>query len=195
MARCCLHVESVEGLAIGEEYLRGYLEAFGVTTHNITQANLITTAPAPAPGIGSVGSNAAAAASDNGYLVSCDRCYDILDRVTSMNADHRRPGHQGRKLRFQLRAESGPFSMGSRDMMGNQPSNELCVSGFTAGALTEKDLAMLFGQYGRGPVRVLDMRESSAIVEVRSMANGHWSMYCLLLLVALLLVALLIAYC
>ena len=142
MAKCTLRVDSLEGLRVSEDYLRGYLEAFGVSTDTIVIEQ-----------------------AGHGTAV-CDRCYDILDRLTSMNADHQKASHKGKKLKFRLVSEEDPFA-GGRERMGHQPSNELAVSGFTSASVSQEDLMALFGLYGT--VSFLELKDASAVIEVTTM--------------------------
>lgn len=137
MSKCTLLVESLEGYTVSEDYLRGYLEAFGVVAESIR--------------------------ADRGRsVVICERCYDILDRLTTMNADHQRATHKGKKLKFQLIADdSAP--LGDRA----EASKELVVTGFINASISRDDLACLFGLYGK--VVSLRMRDSSASIQVYSL--------------------------
>lgn len=138
MSKCSILVDSLEGVLVSEDYLRGYLEAFGVVSDSISQTE------------------------SGRSTVTCDRCYDILDRLTTMNADHQKPSHKGRKLRFQLVSERDPLSV--RDCMGQQPSNELVVSGFSVDNVSQSDLTGLFGLYGT--IVFFELRDDTATVEV-----------------------------
>ena len=138
MATCSLLVESLDGSGITEDFLRGYLEAFGVPAREIRSYTA------------------------GRCIVVCNRCYDILDRLTSINLDHQKSGHKGRKLKFRLmpKADNQRYHV----VMGRQPSTELSVSGFDEAEISIEDLECLFGLYGDSPVVVLN--DGGAVIEV-----------------------------